>query len=52
MTKITNSKHSSITECADWLVSVIGILNLLFIWNLVLVHWCFAIKQATQVTIK
>jgi len=44
MTKITNSKHSGITESADWLVSVIGILNLVIIWNLVLVYWCFVTK--------
>jgi hypothetical protein len=30
MTKITNSKHSGITEFTDWPVSVIGISNLLF----------------------
>ena len=44
MTKITNSKDSSITEGAYWPVSFIGILNLLFIWNLVLVFWCFVTK--------
>jgi hypothetical protein len=30
MTKITNSKHSAIIECAHWSVSVIGISNWLF----------------------
>ena len=44
MTKIKNSKHSAIIECAHWSVSVIGILNLLFICNLVLVFWCFITK--------
>ncbi len=30
MTKIPNSKQRSMTECTDWPVSVVGILNLLF----------------------
>ena len=44
MTKITNSKHKGITECTDWPVSVIGILNLVLIWNWVLGFWCFVTK--------
>ena len=44
MTKNTNSKHRGTIEYTNYLVSDIGILNLLFIWNLVLVLWCFAIK--------
>jgi hypothetical protein len=44
MTKKTNSKHRGTIEYRSDLVSVIGILNLLFIWNLMLVYWCFAIK--------
>ena len=50
MTKITNSEQRGIAECADWPVSVIDppeadkILNLVLIWNLVLVFWCFVTK--------
>jgi hypothetical protein len=44
MTKNTNSKHNGTTEYTDSLVSDIGILNLLFIWNLVLVYWCFVLN--------
>ena len=44
MTKISNSKHSRTAEYTNDFVSDIGILNLLFIWNLVLVYWCFVIK--------
>jgi hypothetical protein len=38
MTKKTNSKHRGTIEYRSDLVSVIGILNLLFIWNLMLVY--------------
>jgi hypothetical protein len=44
MTKNTNSKHGSTNEYANYLVSSIGILNFVFIWNLVLVYWYFALK--------
>jgi hypothetical protein len=44
MTKNTISKHRDTIEYKTYLVSDIRILNLLFIWNLVLVFWCFAIK--------
>lgn len=43
MTKNTNSKHRNTIEYTNYLVSNIGILNLLFIWNLVLVYWCLYI---------
>ena len=44
MTKNTNSKHRGTTEYRSDLVSDIGILNLIFVWNLVLVYWCFVLK--------
>jgi hypothetical protein len=44
MTQNSNSKHREVAEYAKQQVSDIGILNLLFIWNLVLVFWCFAIE--------
>jgi len=39
MTKNTNSKYRSTNEYTNYLVLNIGILNFLFIWNLVLVYW-------------
>ena len=42
--QITGSKHRDAIENAIVRVSDIGILNLLFIWSLVLVYWCFVIK--------
>jgi hypothetical protein len=48
MTKITNSKHSHTAVNTIYLVSDIGILNLLFIWNLVLVYRCLIIKEANN----
>jgi hypothetical protein len=44
MTENTNSKHSNTAEYTNHLVSDIGILNLIFIWNLVLVYWCFVLN--------
>ncbi len=43
MTKKTNSKHGSINEYTNFLVLNIGILNFLFIWNLVFVNWYFVL---------
>lgn len=42
--QITNYRHKDAIENAIHLVSEIGILNLLFFWNLVLVYWCFVTK--------
>jgi hypothetical protein len=44
MTKNINLKHRSTNEYTNYLVSNIGILNFLFIWNLVLVYWYFALN--------
>ena len=44
MTKNRISKQKVALEYAIHQVSDIGILNLLFIWNLVLVYWWFVIK--------
>ncbi len=44
MTKITNSKQGRKSESTVGLVSVIGILNLLFVCILVLEYWDFVMK--------
>jgi hypothetical protein len=44
MTKITSSKQRGAIEYTNILVSVIEILNFLFVWKLVLGYWYFAIK--------
>ena len=44
MTKNINLKHRSTNEYTKYLVLNIGILNFLFIWNLVLVYWYFALN--------
>ena len=44
MTKNTNSKHSGVIELMSYQIWDIGFLNLIFIWNLVLVFWCVVIK--------
>ena len=44
MIKNSKSKHTIAIDYAMRQVSDIGHWNLLFIWNLVLVYWCFVIK--------
>ena len=45
MTKITNSKQRRMIDSTVGLVSVIGILNLLFVCNLVLEYWNLVMKD-------
>jgi hypothetical protein len=44
MTKYPISKHKVAVEYAKNQVSEIWILNWVFVWNLVLVYWGFALK--------